>query len=42
MPGVDSNTEITETYGAEEAKQVIRLSVEDYNNKFANLGKLLS
>lgn len=42
MPGVDSNTEITATYGAEEAKEVIRKSVEDYNNKFANLGKLLS
>jgi len=42
MPGVDSNTEITTTYGVEEALEVIRLSVEDYNNKFANLGKLLS
>ncbi len=41
MPGVDSNTEITDTYGAEEAMEVIRLSVEDYNSKFANLGKLL-
>ena len=42
MPGVDSNTEITHTYGAEEAKEVIVKSMEDYNNKFANLGKLLS
>lgn len=42
MPGVDSNTEITTTYGVEEALEVIRLSVEDYNSKFANLGKLLS
>lgn len=42
MPGVDSNTEITDTYGCEEAYEVIRLSVEDYNMKFANLGKLLS
>ncbi|RIJ49842.1 inorganic pyrophosphatase [Maribellus luteus] len=42
MPGVDSNTEITTTYGVEEALEVIKLSVEDYNNKFANLGKLLS
>ena len=42
MPGMDSNTEITATYGAEEAKEVIRQSVEDYNNKFSNLGKLLS
>jgi inorganic pyrophosphatase len=42
MPGVDKNTEITDTYGVEEAYEVIRLSVEDYNDKFANLGKLLS
>ena len=42
MPGIDSNTEITDTYGVEEAYEVIRLSVEDYNTKFANLGKLLS
>lgn len=42
MPGVDKNTEITATYGVEEAMEVIRLSVEDYNEKFANLGKLLS
>jgi len=42
MPGVDSNTEITTTYGVQEALEVIRLSVEDYNSKFANLGKLLS
>ena len=42
MPGVDKNTEITATYGKEEAYEVIGLSVEDYNEKFANLGKLLS
>ena len=42
MPGVDKNTEITHTYGVEEAYEVIGLSVEDYNEKFANLGKLLS
>ena len=42
MPGVDKNTEITDTYGVEEAYEVIGLSVEDYNEKFANLGKLLS
>lgn len=42
MPGVDSNTEITDTYGRNEAHEVIKMAVEDYNNKFANLGKLLS
>lgn len=42
MPGMDSNTEITETYGVEEAYEVIQLSIEDYNEKFSNLGKLLS
>lgn len=42
MPGVESRTEIAATYGREEALEVIQYSVEDYNNKFANLGKLLS
>lgn len=42
MPGVDKNTEIPDIYGVKEALEVIRLSVEDYNEKFANLGKLLS
>jgi inorganic pyrophosphatase len=42
MPGEEKDTEITDTYGVEEAYEVIRLSIEDYNEKFANLGKLLS
>ncbi len=42
MPGQDSNTEITATYGIEEAYEVIRRSMEDYNIRFDNLGKLLS
>lgn len=42
MPGVESNTEIATTYGVKEAHEVITRSVEDYNEKFANLGKLLS
>lgn len=42
MPGVESNTEITATYGVDEAYEVIGFSVEDYNEKFSNLGKLLS
>lgn len=42
MPGQDSNTEITATYGVEEAYEVIKRSIHDYNVKFDNLGKLLS
>jgi inorganic pyrophosphatase len=42
MPGQSSNTEITDTYGVKEAYEVIQKSVEDYNLKFDNLGKLLS
>ena len=41
MPGQDSNTEIAATYGADEAFEAIKLSMEDYNLKFDNLGKLL-
>ncbi len=40
MPGVESNTEITHTYGVEEAYEVIRRSMRDYQKKFDNLGKL--
>ena len=42
MPGEEKDTEIPTAYDAKEAHEVIRRSVEDYNNKFANLGKLLS
>lgn len=42
MPGQDSNTEIVATYQVDEAYEVIQKSIEDYNIKFANLGKLLS
>eukprot|EP00764_Aduncisulcus_paluster_P006588 gnl/Carplike_NY0171/219_a316_3702.p1 GENE.gnl/Carplike_NY0171/219_a316_3702~~gnl/Carplike_NY0171/219_a316_3702.p1 ORF type:complete len:233 (-),score=2.84 gnl/Carplike_NY0171/219_a316_3702:492-1157(-) len=42
MPGQDSNTEITATYGIDEAYEVIKLSMQDYNIRFDNLGKLLS
>ncbi len=40
MPGVDYNTEITHIYGVEEAYEVIRRSMADYQNRFDNLGKL--
>jgi inorganic pyrophosphatase len=42
MPGEAKDTEITDTYGVKEAYEVIGLSIDDYNEKFANLGKLLS
>lgn len=42
MPGEEKDTEIAGSYGAKEAHEVIILSVEDYNEKFDNLGKLLS
>ncbi len=42
MPGQDSNTEIAATYNYEEAYEVIKRSMEDYNKRFDNLGKLLS
>ena len=42
MPGEEKDTEIAGSYGAEEAHHVIKLSVEDYNLKFDNLGKLLT
>ena len=41
MPGQESDTEITATYGTEEALEVIQASIDDYNHKFANLGTLL-
>ncbi len=42
MPGEEKDTEIPGIYNAKEAHEVINRSVEDYNNKFSNLGKLLS
>jgi len=41
MPGQSKNTEITHTYGHGEALEVIRQSIDDYSNRFDNLGKLL-
>ncbi len=42
MPGEDRYTEIPMIYEVEEAYEVIQRSMEDYNIKFDNLGKLLS
>jgi inorganic pyrophosphatase len=41
MPGKISNTEITHTYGVEEAMEVIQYSINDYHQKFDNIGILL-
>ena len=41
MPGRDKDTEITHTYGVDEAHEVIQHSMGDYQKRFDNLGKLL-
>jgi len=41
MPGKVAHTEITHIYGVEEAMEVIGCSINDYQNWFENLGKLL-
>ncbi|QQS51784.1 MAG: inorganic pyrophosphatase [Bacteroidota bacterium] len=42
LPGNKAATQITHTYGAEEAKEVIMRSTDDYHEKFAGLDKILS
>ncbi len=42
MPGNKRNCEITHVYGIEEAHDLIRRSMEDYRDKFANLEKAIS
>ena len=42
LPGKPIQTEITHTYGKEEAMEVITRSIEDYRTKFENLNNLLS
>jgi inorganic pyrophosphatase len=41
MPGKISNTEITHTYGVDEALAVIKCSISDYHQRFDNIGILL-
>jgi len=41
MPGKDKDTEITHTYDVAEAYEVIRRSMDDYQKRFDNLGKLM-
>ncbi len=42
LPGNKANTNITHTYGISEAHELIKRSMNDYNQKFANLELLLS
>ena len=42
LPGKESDVEITDIYGAEEAYEVIKRSIKDYHNKFEKLQSLLS
>jgi len=41
MPGLDRQAEITHTYGADEAKEIITLAMNDYKTKFENLEDIL-
>jgi inorganic pyrophosphatase len=42
LPNTKLDVEITHTYDAKEAKEVIRRSMDDYQHKFENLDTLLS
>ena len=42
LPGNKANTEITHTFGIDEAHEVIKRSLEDYNERFNNLQNMLS
>lgn len=42
LPGQKRDTEISHTYGIEEAHEVIKRSMEDYQHKFDNLRNMLS
>jgi inorganic pyrophosphatase len=42
LPGSKAKTEITHTYDIEEAHELIRRSIQDYQNKFQNLDEILN
>ena len=42
LPGNKADCEITHVYGAEEAKEIILRSMEDYTNKFVNFQDMFS
>lgn len=41
LPGTATVSEIPDTYGAEEAQEVLELAMKDYNERFDNLGALM-
>jgi inorganic pyrophosphatase len=42
LPGLESNVVITHVFGAEEAREIIRRSMDDYHHKFDSLERALS
>ncbi len=42
LPGNKANTEITHTFGIDEAHEIIKRAMEDYNERFNNLENMLS
>ena len=42
LPGQERNVEITDTFGIDDAHEIIRRSMEDYHHKFDPLEKVLS
>ena len=42
LPGNKANTEITHTFGIDEAYEIIKRAMEDYNERFNNLENMLS
>ncbi|HZJ74511.1 MAG TPA: inorganic diphosphatase, partial [Perlabentimonas sp.] len=41
MPGSDRGSRIVEIYNKKDAHEVIKASMDDYSERFDNLGKLL-
>lgn len=41
MPGEDRKTEISHIYGQEESLAIIQMAIQDYNDKFDNIGLTL-
>jgi inorganic pyrophosphatase len=42
LPGEKRHCEITHTFGVDESHELIRLAIEDYQDRFADLGSMLS
>ena len=42
LPGSKANTEITHTYNIDEAHDLIKCSIKDYQQRFSNLDKILT